>query len=86
MTDLDHPCKQTCSGWEQGRERGYQQCLDDLGPVIGALEHCFARLTFIEEHSCKDKAGYESGQSRRMAAQALALWQKLTGGKVADIK
>lgn len=19
---FDHPCKQTCSGWEQGRERG----------------------------------------------------------------
>lgn len=20
---FDHPCKQTCSGWQQGRERGW---------------------------------------------------------------
>ena len=23
ISDLDHPCRQTCSGWQQGYERGY---------------------------------------------------------------
>ena len=25
MINLDHPCKQTCSGWKQGYERGMSQ-------------------------------------------------------------
>jgi len=24
MTELDHPCRDTCSGWKQGYERGAQ--------------------------------------------------------------
>lgn len=26
---LDHPCKQTCSGWQQGFEAGHQRFLNE---------------------------------------------------------
>lgn len=32
---VGHPCKETCSGWKQGRERGYQDALD--GPEVKRL-------------------------------------------------
>lgn len=42
MSDkLDHPCKQTCSGWKQGFERGFGDKLKvirTLGVVSGALQ------------------------------------------------
>lgn len=25
MIKLDHPCRDTCSGWQQGRERGWAE-------------------------------------------------------------
>lgn len=27
---FDHPCKQTCSGWEQGRQRGLLEGQDEI--------------------------------------------------------
>lgn len=32
--ELDHPCKQTCSGWKQGFEHGCEQVLKE---IFGAL-------------------------------------------------
>lgn len=28
-TDLDHPCKETCSGWKQGYDRGVAETLKE---------------------------------------------------------
>jgi predicted RNase H-like nuclease (RuvC/YqgF family) len=35
MDGLDHPCKETCSGWKQGKERGQLE----LAPQITALRN-----------------------------------------------
>lgn len=35
---FDHPCKQTCSGWKQGYERGqYEQSARDQKTIEGLL-------------------------------------------------
>ncbi len=26
LETLDHPCRETCSGWQQGFERGWAEC------------------------------------------------------------
>lgn len=28
--DFDHPCKGTCSGWQQGLERGVSKCVEEV--------------------------------------------------------
>jgi len=42
--DFDHPCRDTCSGWKQGYERGHA----DLGSVLRAL----SAYAFNEHHEC----------------------------------
>lgn len=36
--ELDHPCKQTCSGWQQGFDKGKQSLIPLLEEAIKALE------------------------------------------------
>lgn len=31
---LDHPCRETCSGWKQGYDRGYSYLFDDLRDLM----------------------------------------------------
>lgn len=42
MIEFDHPCKQTCSGWQQGYERGKfdgTKAITELyQPLVEALE------------------------------------------------
>ena len=38
LEDLDHPCRQTCSGWQQGRERGQAEVQKKLDKAVEALE------------------------------------------------
>lgn len=33
ISDLDHPCKNTCSGWMQGYERGLYECREMIKEV-----------------------------------------------------
>ncbi len=35
---FDHPCRQTCSGWQQGRERGVFECESRAKELEKALE------------------------------------------------
>lgn len=56
MINLDHPCKQTCSGWKQGYERGVQEMqskLDQAEKVIAlaAIDRCVSVQDFKHMHS-----------------------------------
>jgi hypothetical protein len=35
---FDHPCRQTCSGWEQGQERGVFECESRAKELAERLE------------------------------------------------
>lgn len=37
--NLDHPCKQTCSGWKQGYERGVEFERAQAAELAKVLEH-----------------------------------------------
>ncbi len=32
-SDFDHPCKETCSGWRQGRERGVREGMERAADI-----------------------------------------------------
>jgi hypothetical protein len=56
MTDLDHPCKQTCSGWKQGFEAGAKESAElraKLDSARLAMEH--ARNFLVNTHD-RDEA------------------------------
>lgn len=49
--DLDHPCRDTCSGWKQGYERGQQDHAATIAKLREALrkailwaESCYSRI------------------------------------------
>ncbi len=48
MDKLDHPCKQTCSGWHQGKESARQH---DKKSYLESVEHLrqFAKLLIQSE-------------------------------------
>lgn len=37
---LDHPCKQTCSGWAQGKEKGIKEVIEFLTSSPGGTDFC----------------------------------------------
>lgn len=39
MNNLDHPCKQTCSGWQQGYEKGVETLRAENIRLVEALQH-----------------------------------------------
>ena len=42
--ELDHPCKQTCSGWQQGYERGMAE-LEQENEALRAALKVYAKPT-----------------------------------------
>lgn len=44
--ELDHPCRDTCSGWAQGYERG----LEAAETKIGKLEHVLSSTRIESEN------------------------------------
>lgn len=49
---LEHPCKLTCSGWQQGFERGFDTAVDALyvKKLIVALREAEDNLKYEIEH------------------------------------
>lgn len=33
-SELDHPCRQTCSGWKQGHERGVKDGMERAAKIV----------------------------------------------------
>ena len=68
VRDLDHPCRQTCSGWEQGRERGRLDKVDELldhKARIAELEEALEKVDqFLCEHII-DPYGYDPEKETR---------------------
>lgn len=44
LSSLDHPCKQTCSGWKQGYDKGYKYALTQEA-VVKELVHTMETAT-----------------------------------------
>lgn len=43
---FDHPCKQTCSGWQQGYERGY--AANEVDTVVSRDEKLVGKIKSLE--------------------------------------
>lgn len=53
--NLDHPCKQTCSGWKQGRERGIRDAVRWLRDHPDDMSYSDNYAEGIEEDLLEDK-------------------------------
>lgn len=45
---FDHPCRQTCSGWQQGYDRGYDELKAKHERVLQMLELAVAQLQYTQ--------------------------------------
>lgn len=73
--DFDHPCKQTCSGWRQGYEKGFAECLKLSHGLVEALE------SVVVEDQC-DGCGLNTILvENAMAKQALKDFKERTQGE-----
>jgi len=87
-SELDHPCKETCSGWQQGKERGIQDVKDDptkyglvsmdkVSGLVNALEFYNSRTVY--EKLQKFPGDDRLSECNSVAEDAIADWQKLKG-------
>lgn len=80
--EFDHPCKQTCSGWRQGFDRGLEQSaqrIEELEKLAKALEVAESALKYMtEDYDCdaEDVARFD----KRKAEQALSQIEKIKNG------
>jgi len=72
---FDHPCKDTCSGWSQGRDRGFDSCASILLPEIEKLVAALKRYKGLCVHW--DANHHET--CGRPADDALTNWRKFIG-------
>ena len=56
---FDHPCKQTCSGWKQGYERGKIEGTADDNTARTNLQAAILKITRLQEALVKLK--HENG-------------------------
>ena len=54
---FDHPCRETCSGWQQGHDRGYDQalalCEKENQKLRDLLRECFTELRAANGRLCE---------------------------------
>lgn len=44
---FDHPCKQTCSGWKQGYEKGYAAAELKAQKLVSAIERVYPHIESV---------------------------------------
>jgi len=56
---LDHPCKDTCSGWQQGFEAGEAHATELLASALKKVlaPESWKSLVKVIEHALVDKSG-----------------------------
>lgn len=50
---FDHPCKQTCSGWQQGYDRGVEAERARVMKALPSDENLFKEAEYIRRASCE---------------------------------
>lgn len=59
LDNLDHPCRETCSGWQQGYDRGYLAVKQELGAARAEnyQERCKTqtKINLIEQMQFEEK-------------------------------
>jgi hypothetical protein len=77
---LDHPCKQTCSGWQQGRERGREEACKDIDQLKAKVERLEAELRADLEYLREAKKHIEMLHAD--LAKAVAALEKISGQRM----
>jgi len=75
MSELDHPCKDTCSGWQQGFEKG-QEALADKLAVLRAQVADYERVLELIVSQDKFREGDYGYQFVILARDVLAKYGK----------
>jgi len=47
--ELDHPCRDTCSGWKQGYDKGCQDALKHNPVVLWLVEDLTVAIKYLKE-------------------------------------
>lgn len=72
MTEFDHPCRETCSGWKQGRERGQ----GELKTAVDALLKIYDPIKY---HHLETDPNTQAGCFQFVAQEALKVDDEVTG-------
>lgn len=58
---FDHPCRETCSGWKQGKERGVFETEKKIAPLIEALQGIERKMIFARDNFDSERDSMKVG-------------------------